>query len=466
MVVTQIPTPKQIVNSPESFAQYFLKILNKDKKLVPFRWNRAQRDFHSKRTGRDLILKARQLGFSTYVQGELFRRAVTKTRTSITLAHDGDTTAKLRMMADRFYDNCRFGDIQPERKYANASLATYPEFESSCTIATAGNVTVGRGDTYTDLHGSEVAFWPDAESIIAGAMQGGNPDVILESTPNGTRGYFYELCNEAMHTVGGIWTLHFYPWWWDDAYRMPIQGTSEKFTDPKYSDEEKELARKHGLVFEQIIWRRYKQAELKDLFPQEYPEDPSTCFLASGRSYFGNLTGVFTAPMEVEYNPEHEYFAGLDWGQSSDFTAMPILDATAKQQVALLHINKLMWKEMRRRIKAEYDKWHLKALGCEMNSIGSVNFEALHGDGLNVIPFDTTNETKGDIMSDLYEAIHTHDWKLQDDPVLSHEMHNFVSTQLPSGIWRLAADGEGHDDTVMGLAIAKWTVLASKMQIF
>src|SRR3972149_458464 len=181
MMETAKISPKKLVNNPELFATKFLWLLDKNKKLVNFRWNKAQRDFHSKRTGRDLILKARQLGFSTYIQGELFRRCVTKTTTSITLAHDGDTTAKLRLMADRFYENCKFGNIQPQRKYANASLTTYPEFDSSCIIATAGNVTVGRGDTYSDFHGSEVAFWPDAESIISGAMQGGQPDVILES---------------------------------------------------------------------------------------------------------------------------------------------------------------------------------------------------------------------------------------------------------------------------------------------
>ena len=158
--------PNQVVNDPESFAHHFLKIRNKEKHLVPLVWNRAQADFHSKRTGRDLILKARQLGFSTYVQGELFRREVTSTRTTITLAHDAETTQKLRRMADRFWSHCKFNAIQPARKYANATLATYPEFDSTAVIATAGNVEVGRGDTYTDLHGSEVAFWPDRKSVV------------------------------------------------------------------------------------------------------------------------------------------------------------------------------------------------------------------------------------------------------------------------------------------------------------
>lgn len=449
--MVMVATPSQIANSPERFAGTFLRILDKEKNLVPFRWNRMQRHFHANRTGRDLILKARQLGSSTYIQGEMFRRTVTGTRTTMTLAHDADTTAKLRIMADRFWENCKFNDIQPARKYANASMTTYPEFDSVATIATAGNVETGRGDTYTDLHGSEVAFWKDAEKVIAGAMQGGNPEVVLESTPNGAQGYFYERCMEALRG-DGVWKLHFYPWWWDDAYRIPLDENEQIVYEP----DEQALVEKYHLSPEQIKWRRYKIKELRDKFKQEYPEDPITCFLTSGNSYFGDMTGVFTAPMSATYNPEHTYVAGLDFGQTNDFTAMPILDITAKCQVDLLHINKLEWKEQRRRIKEKYSYWHCRVVGAERNSIGSVNIEALQSEGISVIPFDTTNETKSEIMSNLYEAIHSNGWKLQDHPVLRHEMQTYISTQTPSGLWRLAAEGDGHDDTVMGMAIANW----------
>ncbi len=264
-------TATQAIEQAEVFADLFLKILDKDKRIIPFHWNKAQRHFHANRTGRDLILKARQLGFSTYMQGEMFRRYVTSTRTAMTLAHDADTTAKLRIMADRFYEYCKFGDIQPARKYANASLTTYPEFDSAVSIATAGNVETGRGGTYSDFHGSEVAFWKDAERIIAGALQGGHPDAVLESTPNGAQGYFYELCMEALHG-DGAWRLHFYPWWWDDAYRMPL----EEGETLEYTDEEWALVNKWKLQPDQIKWRRAKQKELKGLFIQEYPEDPIT----------------------------------------------------------------------------------------------------------------------------------------------------------------------------------------------
>ena len=443
-------TPQQTINNPADFARVFLRILDKDKQLKPFVWNKAQAHFHANRTGRDLILKARQLGFSTYTQGEMFRRTVTSTQTTITLAHDAETTQKLRRMADRFYEHCKFGDIQPLRKYANATLATYPEFDSTATIATAGNVETGRGDTYTEMHGSEVAFWKDAERIVAGAMQGGSPIVTLESTPNGAQGFFYEKCMEAL-SGSGVWKLHFYPWWWDENYRVI---SDEPIT---YTEEEKALADKNGLDQSQIKWRRLKVAELGRLFVQEYPEDVVSCFLTSGNSYFGDLSGVFTAPPNAEYIEGHEYIAGLDFGQT-DFTAMPVFDKTTKCQVDLLHINKTEWSEQRRRIKQIYDKWHLKSVLAEKNSIGAVNIEALREIGVYAVPFETTNESKASIMSNMHELLHN-GWKLLDIPQQKHEFNTFVSSQLPSGAWRLAAEGDGHDDIVMGCGIGLYQAL-------
>ena len=447
------PTQADVLLSSELFAASFLKILDKDKKLTPFVYNRAQRDFNSRRTGRDLILKARQLGFTTYVQGEIFRRNVTRTSNSITLTHLADATTKIRLMVDRFYDNCRFGNAHPARKYANSILTTYPELDSTAAIATAGSLNTGRGDTFTDFHGSEVAFWPDARSIISGAMQGGNPDVVLESTPNGAQGYFYELCMEAFYAKPedrNTWKLHFYPWWWDDTYRMELDEGEEL----AYNDEEKELVARHRLSLQQIKWRRNKQRELGRLFPQEYPEDPVACFLTSGTGYFGDIAEVFTAPEGVTYNPTHRYCGGLDFAQTTDFTALPVLDFTTKTQVDLLHIHNLSWAEQRSRIRQTCQKWHIETLLAEKNSIGSPNIEELRRLGINIQAFVTTNESKADIMSGLNEAIHYGGWRLLPLPVQKNEFNTFIATQLTSGVWRLAAAGEGHDDTVIGMGLA------------
>ena len=291
-----------------------------------------------------------------------------------------------------------------------------------------------------------MAFWPDAEKIISGAIQAGSPDVILESTPNGAQGYFYDSCMDALRG-DSVWTIHFYPWWWESEYFIPLEDGEYLTLEP----DEHELSVKHGLTHEQIKWRRYKQRELRKLFIQEYPEDPITCFLTSGNSYFGDIADMFTANPNASYDSRHEYYAGLDWGQSVDYTAMIVIDATAAEMVDYLYVNKLEWAEQRKRIAEVAKRWNC-IVHAESNSIGGVNIEELARLGVTVVPFDTNNESKQLIMSALHEALHG-GLKLIDWGVLRHELNTFVSTQLP-GELRLAADGAWHDDTVIALALA------------
>src|ERR1700690_3462976 len=65
-----------------------LYILDKSNQLTRFEPNRAQQHFLDHRTGRDLILKARQLGLSTVVQADHFLAALSRTAMLATLAHD------------------------------------------------------------------------------------------------------------------------------------------------------------------------------------------------------------------------------------------------------------------------------------------------------------------------------------------------------------------------------------------
>lgn len=436
------------------FAPVFLRILDKDKRLVPLVPNAVQRDYLHNRTGRDLILKARQLGFTTIIQADLFRKVVTSTAATMTLSHEDETTQKFRRMVDRFYDNWP-GPVKPARKYSNARVATYPDFDSEALIATAGNTNTGRGGTYTDIHGSEVAFWKDAESIVAGVLQAGNPNVVLESTANGANGYFYTLVMEALDG-NKTWCLHFYPWWADNSYRLPLD--EGEVLD--YTGEELELMLRHGLDSEQIKWRRAKQKELKHLFPQEYPEDPKTCFLLSGSSYFGDLSAAFSAPSGATYDPSHEYFAGVDWGQSVDYTVCSVIDKTADCQVEILRVNGLLWGEMRKRIRQLCAKWHVKRLVPEANSMGKSEIENLRAEfksaGLDtrIKPFWTDNTSKSRVASSLYDALHERGLKLVDDPQQKRELQAFQAIQLPSLAWKMEGVGE-HDDTVIALMLAE-----------
>jgi hypothetical protein len=416
---------------------------------VPFVPNRAQLTLIDNLTGWDIVLKARQLGMSTAIQAWLFYQHMRGNARTNTLCHDDELTSVLRRMVDRYYDNLP-DTVRPPRKYANAKLTTYDALDSEGSIATVGGQAgkkKGRGGSVTHIHGSEVAFWPDAESVMAAAMQAGNPAIVLESTPNGMTGWFYERCMEAL-AGDSIWTLHFFPWWDDDEYRIPL-GQGETFD---YTEDEAALVDAHGLDAEQIAWRRLKLRELPHTFAQEYPEDPYSCFLSSGNSFFGDVEGVFTAPMDVEPDPLHRYVAGLDFGQTNDYTVLIVLDTSTNEMVDMLRINRMAWADIRAHIEGRAAQWGA-VVWAEENSIGGPNIEAMTG-RVKLRKFRTDASSKPALMQGLYVALHESGLRLQPHPELKHELRAFISEQLPSGHWRYEGGNGAHDDTVIALALA------------
>lgn len=433
---------------PVDFRQH-LQALNKQGRLVPYRENDNQRALTRDTSRRILVLKARQIGISTAIQARFFLEAMQGGVLIAVLAHDAATTAKLRRMSDRFYDLLP-KDIRPRMNQHNATTTVYAS-GAEVTFATAGSLNIGRGGTYTRVHGSEVAFWKDASATMAGLLQGVPNDgtIILESTPNGAQGWFYERCME--HLDGDrAWSLHFFPWWTERGYRLPLEP-GETLT---YTDEEAQLARSHGLSPEQIKWRRGKMRELRHLFAQEYPEDARACFLLSGNGYFGPLTGVYTAPDGAEPQTGHRYVAGLDFGQANDYTVLSVLDATANVQVHLLRLHRLPWAEMRRQIIDVCRHWRVRGVWAEANSIGGPNIEALVAAGLPVHPFSMTSITKPKLMAQLHEALNTGVLKLLDRPEQRREMAALQAQQTAMGHWTFAAPPPEHDDIVIANALA------------
>ncbi|MEP0861295.1 MAG: hypothetical protein HRF52_07630, partial [Ignavibacterium sp.] len=243
--------------------------------------------------------------------------------------------------------------------------------------------------------------------------------------------------------------LHFYPWFANPEYQI--------INDERIilTDEEKELVEKYSLTESQIKWRRAKQTELKRLFKQEYPETPEEAFLTSGNGYFQSLdlSNTFTAPRNTSYIPGHIYSAGIDWGQSNDFTFMSVIDRTDNRQVDYLYLNKLSWNLQRQEIIKMYRKWNLGSITAEANSIGEVNIEELENSGLVIERFITTNQSKNYMMQKLYEALEN-GLKLIDWSVQKSELYAIESKQTKTGLWTISAPPGMHDDTVIGNALA------------
>lgn len=265
---------------------------HKMESIAPFFMNKAQQYIHHRieeqraLTGkvRALILKGRQQGCSTYVEGRFFWRVTHQhgVRAYI-LTHEDDATRNLFEMALRYYENCP-ALVRPEKHASNAKELEFGALDSGYRVGTAGNKSAGRSGTVQYFHGSEVAYWPNAEEHAAGALQTvpdlPSTEIILESTANGLGNYFHQQWQKA-ETGQGDYQAIFVPWFWQEEY---VKTVNESFG---LTDEEGDYRSAYDLTREQMAWRRAKVEELGEWkFRQEYPATAAEAFQTSGDDTF------------------------------------------------------------------------------------------------------------------------------------------------------------------------------------
>ncbi|NIN36651.1 MAG: hypothetical protein GTO60_16770 [Gammaproteobacteria bacterium] len=456
---------------PENFARVFLRIKTKSMLTVPFVYNRVQRHFAARMTGRDIVLKARQHGISTFVQSRQEQTVMLNMSNAMTYADTAANAGKLRTISNRFYNQWpqEYLGLRPPRGKDSIREVTYPRTDSESIIATAGSKTAGRASTISHLHLSEFAFYEDPESVIGSAMQAATPDcqIVIESTPNGAQGLFYRMCMEAI-AGDSEWTLHFYPWWWADEYSKPLADGEALI----YSEEEPDLIEKAArngfqLTPEQINWRRSKMSgEQALLFPQEYPEDIDSCFLSSGRGAFGNITHAIVDATQSEPIEGHFYVAGLDWGQVDDYTALSIIDMTDGVEVFIGRWRKMPYYDIRRHVLDACQQWKTVVIQAEKNAM-TVNIEELireieeRGLEIAVSPFTMTNDRKSRLVGLLRRGLHEEGLKLlrshegaNDYDYALGELNSFVQKQTALGVYTYDHADGAKSDTVIARMLA------------
>lgn len=309
------------------YSEKFLKIRDKNSKLVPFKLNDAQiimeridqYCYENNIMRRYIVLKARQMGFSTYTEGKLFHKtANTEFQNSLIIAHEDRATQNLFNMSKLYYEELP-ELIRPMKRYSNEKALSFenpsnddnekqknPGLRSKITVHTANTVEAGRSATVHNLHASEVAFFPDARTTMLGLLQC-VPDtietmVVLESTANGVGGYFYDIWQQATKGENDFIPL-FFPWFTDSTYSRPFRSEAEKISfieevealhtshdGKKHRSYESELREKFDLTYEQLNWRKWciknKCGGDEDSFRQEYPSTPEEAFIATGRPRF------------------------------------------------------------------------------------------------------------------------------------------------------------------------------------
>ena len=375
----------------KKYIENFIKIRDKKSNIVPLVLNRAQQRLYDaiaqqkaqNKPVRIIILKARQLGFSTVTGGFIMKETAThKNKQAAIVAHQEDSTTNLFNMYKLMYQNLPT-QIKPTQLASNAKELVFNNkdntgLNSRIRCMTAGTGGVGRSFTINYLHISELAFWKsNVQETMLGLMQAvpNTPDsmVIIESTANGYEEY------QARWEAAVKGESDFYPLFvgWNELeeYSMPYSGF-------ELTEEEHELQTHYSLTLDQLEWRRWciknNCGGDTSLFKQEYPISPEEAFLTTGDCVFDQekimkrltqipdplYTGYFTytyddtkerqdklsnitfAPQKKGYisiykepDPTHSYtLCGDTAGDTQgDYFAAHVIDNITCEQVAVYH---------------------------------------------------------------------------------------------------------------------------------
>lgn len=290
MVQTEEFDPKEIkapdVESPvyvssgidkRRFIEGEFTLIDKDNKEVPFRFNPVQEKYYKimqqdypKMEGvREIILKARQQGFSTLVLA-LFAVDFITVPNSVSMCisqNKGDTEKLFRKVHHYIESYCRNNGFRVEDYL---SVDTKQELQNSTNkslfyIRTAGSKIGGRGGTALNIHYSEAGFFETTEKITAQEIieatnqqvPQGKGMIFMEST-GGNTGTYFQLEWERAVREESTYKPRFFSW--------------EEF----YNDD--------------FIAKKRLEYQTEEKFLTDYPKTPDEAFLASGEKFFDKMT--------------------------------------------------------------------------------------------------------------------------------------------------------------------------------
>lgn len=341
----------------EALAESLLRVRDKRGRVIPLALNAAQKSFEERCGQRNVVLKARQMGISTWAAARFFLATITRPGTlTVQVAHTQESAEEIFRMVHRFVEHLP-ADLKRgalRRSRSNKRQLVFPALDSEYRVETAGDANAGRGLTIQNLHCSEVARWGAVGAEVLASLRAAVPpggEILLESTANGMGGCFYE---EWVGAEEKGYVRHFFPWWMDAAYRVAGREGRELMTAP-LTEDERRLMETDGLAAEQIAFRRRAQREFGGRAAQEYAEDAASCFLSLGEAVFDTARitrRMNEAPAAAELRENgrllvwlpaqagRQYILGVDaagGGADGDYACIQVVDRASGMQCAELY---------------------------------------------------------------------------------------------------------------------------------
>ncbi len=454
---------------------------------IRFNLSRIQRQYDAARTPRDIILKPRQVYITTLEAARDLWFFLTRPGARVVVVCQSQTDqAPFKDIAEKFrlfFDSLARAGLKLEFGREAVGEWSLPSRDSTMRIIQAGASEAaaakkGRGGTVNRLHVTEAAFFERAETTFNSLLESipgpeHGSEVVNESTPNGVGGFYYDQWQAAVSGASG-YTPHFFRWWDHGEYSLPLDPGER--IEPADETERKIVSL--GVTEAQLKWYRRKVAEKgKALTTQEYPSDPDTCFLTSGRGFFDaettiRLKALAKQPVEVrDHNrvriwrkPEagKVYILTLDTseGGGGDPSAGILRERASNQLMATIDGQYPPWELARAGAKLgrEYND---ALIAVERNNHGAATLQALdreehykklyeHADEKPGWP--TNAVTRPEMLDALEDAHRRGLWKSEDAATLD-QFRTFIIP--PNG--KPQASPGAHDDLVMAEAIG-WAV--------
>jgi hypothetical protein len=311
------------VFGPEKFCRIFISIVGKanqnnpriskrvaNKRLVPFRYNRMQRDMEANFKNYNITLKMRQGGSTTWhVLRRIFLPTILEPGTfSVIVGQTHTYTRQYFAIANRalryFAREGALGELDIDAKmfhqhllhtrYSAKRELVFDYLDSQIHTDSAENEEVGQGlPGVSHLHCPEVSRWegqPEETmaNLTESVVPGGTVDI--ECTANKMGGYFFQEWMRAKEWPRATYRGHFYPWWWADEYAFPLTAPEAKEIEESITDQEAEMRKLVKLSFNQIAWRRFTMGKLRHNFPEKYPEDDMSAFIMTEGIFFDRIS--------------------------------------------------------------------------------------------------------------------------------------------------------------------------------
>ncbi|WP_409174833.1 terminase large subunit domain-containing protein [Brevibacillus fortis] len=414
---------EKISNDPKLWILNFVKIVDNEGRLIPFKVNDQQEMFIDSMTKFNIISKARQIGFSTLSLALCLYYACTKPNTNyLIVSYKQDSSSSLFERLKSMYDTL------PHDKYEFPSIkrSNRGEFlldnNSRIQCVVAGNKDVGRGSTYEYILLSEFSFFQNQEKVLLSAEQAlsknQNSRIVIETTSNGFN--YYQRVFMNAYKGESKYKAFFFPFY-SSAYEKQFKhehDQAEQWYKEQYGvrlsakelESDEKILHEKGASLKMLMWRRWKLMDIDiQQFYQEFPSNPMESFISTGHSVFDQtkvlerLNYVIPAlpykDIDVElpdmlmpyinkslflyFTPkkDRKYYAGVDTasGSGGDNSAVAFYDDDG-QHVASFYNNKVPVYKFAEIVNAIGRYYGYAFLVVERNTYGLPLLERLRRD--------------------------------------------------------------------------------------